>query len=376
MITRVLFVVFLALASATFSQGAVAFTQSANQNPSAKRIQDQPSTTAPSPQPPINISVNVPEPDPQIAKSEAEDRAANLEIQQQIIYATIAIALITGLQMFFGALSWRTSAKSAQAADTSAKAAQASAEAANAQATIALAAKRVGDRQLEQMEESLKIARLNAEAASASSAAAEAQAKRTAAALEDSASAAKLHAVAAIRTVENMDRPWLGVSIRVLQQPRLTEGKPLAIHFRLVITNVGRSAAQHVMYKVAVVADETAVSDPMAEVTRVVNSIESKNVRGQVILPGGELVREFILETEPIANVSVRPTIFGGVRYTYGVAADGRGLPQPPHRTTTFGIRVVAKNNIGSSVHNGDGTQTWFWDPEVETSAKDFHHAD
>ena len=99
---------------------ADASAQSSNQPPRNQRVQEQPSTTAPGPQPPINITVNVPEPNPQIAKDEASDRADNLKIQGLIGGATVLIAIITGLQMFFGILGYRVTKKAADAAEKSA----------------------------------------------------------------------------------------------------------------------------------------------------------------------------------------------------------------------------------------------------------------
>lgn len=155
---RILVFVVAALCATT-----IALAQSSNQPPRPKRVEQQPQPATDSAQHPI--TVNVPEPDPKTTQQEAEDRAANLEVQRQIGFATNGIAVITALQLIFGIGSLLIAVRAANASKKSAEAAERSIGLARTATAFTISQKRNMDKQLVQMEAGLAIAKTNADAA-------------------------------------------------------------------------------------------------------------------------------------------------------------------------------------------------------------------
>jgi hypothetical protein len=119
--------------------GVCGLAQPSKQVPQVEEKQQQPASDAQRSTPPINVTVQIPAPDPQIAKDEAQDRKANLAIQETIGKATIWIAIIALVQGIASILAFSASNKAA-------KAAQASADIAKTQAGVAMYAVEHADR--------------------------------------------------------------------------------------------------------------------------------------------------------------------------------------------------------------------------------------
>lgn len=200
-----------------------------------------------------------------------------------------------------------------------------------------------------------------------------AESARAATAMEASAEAAKLSATVAATTATFLDRPWLSVKVNILTDPVHVTKTGLSLRARFTVTNAGRSAAQHVFLVAQMIPDEDAVR-PMDEVTRLMNSIPKDSI-GHVVLPSGELVREFDF-TVPVSDIATtRPTIFGGVRYTHG-RGTGIAIPSVFH-STTFGFKIVPADDVARHFPaTTDTPEAWHWMPRPITSARDFSYAD
>jgi hypothetical protein len=168
-----------------------------------------------------------------------------------------------------------------------------------------------------------------------------------------SADAARVSASIAIAAAEQADRPWLNVKVHMTGPLVIDSRHGAFMVARLLITNVGRSAAQHAQVIVGAMISRPDTEGQL-EVKRIVDAVTNRTL-GEVVLPTETLEQDLVLgismeDIKAVWSASptsipdiervIDPIVFGCVRYTHGQSMQGPKFPRRWH-ATTFGYHVA-----------------------------------